>query len=201
MDWANAMSPAEIALLTVPQKLARCYCYAEADHFQSQGASSGSAFSSSNSATARCAPSLRLFSKLAEEDAAMHEDEDLEDEEDLDDQVLQEAFGEDEIVLPDLASGNVVYSQVVDARPENRTAVSQGAAAGPRSRSTMLVQQFADVRLLKNEAGHVDAVEVCGVGSTVTLLDLRRSCTADIISGVAAGPSRTGHGHDPEQAT
>ena len=193
----HVMSPAEIALLTVPQKLARCYCYAEADHFQDTAEQevSVAAFRAalrelkpghkqwisflkqqlSNGTLCSCPEAI--CSKLAGEDAAMHEDKDLDAEEDLNDQVLQEAFGGDETVLPDLASGNVVYCQVVDARPENRAAVSQGAAAGPRSRSTMLVQQFADVRLLKNEAGHVDAVEVCGVGSTVTLLGLRRSCT------------------------
>ena len=152
----HVMSPAEIALLTVPQKLARCYCYAEADHFQDTAEQevSVAAFRAALRDVQKtdeepkpghkqwisflkqqlsngtlCSFPEAIFSKLADEDAAMREEEDLDEDDDLNDQVLQEAFGGDEVVLADLASGNVVYCQVVRGCS---TAEKRGGSCGRR---------------------------------------------------------------------
>ena len=80
--------------------------------------------------------------------------------------------------LPDFTSEAFVFCQVVDARPENRAKVKQGAAESS-NRTTMLVQEFPRVKWLQKQAPDA-TVEVSKQGARTVLLDLERACSEDI---------------------
>ena len=128
-----------------------------------------------------CSFPRSIFELLSADDEQEEEKKEGDDaEDDIDDDLLSEALGDEEFGLPDLVPGGMVFCQVIDARPENRASVKQGLAED-RGRNGMLVQIFSDVRPITNVDGVCNRVEVCGSGSSVTMLDLSRACTRDLV--------------------
>ncbi|CAE7231024.1 RPT6A [Symbiodinium sp. CCMP2592] len=128
-----------------------------------------------------CSFPRSIFELLSADDEPEEEDKEGDDaEDDVDDDLLSEALGDEEFGLPDLVPGGTVYCQVIDARPENRASVKQGLAED-KGRNGMLVQIFSDVRPITNVDGVCNRVEVCGSGSSVTMLNLSRACTRDLV--------------------
>lgn len=207
----HVLSPTEIAGMSEAKRLSRVYCYSLADHFldvddMEVAAEAFKAAAAAITNQAASGPVLKpghkqwvsflkqqlsngtlcsfprsIFELLSADDEQEEEKKEGDDaEDDIDDDLLSEALGDEEFGLPDLVPGGMVFCQVIDARPENRASVKQGLAED-RGRNGMLVQIFSDVRPITNVDGVCNRVEVCGSGSSVTMLDLSRACTRDLV--------------------
>ena len=202
----HVVAPADIAKMSLAQKLARCYCYSQEDHFVEtpEDDDAAAAFLRALAGTGRpaftltadmrqwvsflkqqlgngvlCTFPLDVFELLGSDPEY---EEALADADspgfELDNKTLQAGLGEQEMELPDFTSEAFVFCQVVDARPENRAKVKQGAAESS-NRTTMLVQEFPRVKWLQKQAPDA-TVEVSKQGARTVLLDLERACSEDI---------------------
>ncbi|CAE7229448.1 IREH1 [Symbiodinium sp. CCMP2592] len=202
----HVVAPADIAKMSLAQKLARCYCFSQEDHFAEtpEDDDAAAAFLRALAGQARpevtltadmrqwvsflkqqlgngvlCTFPSDLFELLTSDPEYQEEIEDADSPSfELDNKTLKAGLGEQEMELPDFTSEAFVFCQVVDARPENRAKVKQGTAESS-NRTTMLVQEFPRVKWLQKQAPD-PRVEVSKQDARTVLLQLERACSEDI---------------------